>query len=118
MPQHQPVALIKKPVHRLVDGRVAEERDDELGGAVRLVAAREATGQGDDLAALDGAHNRCTDSSMSRGERLRSTTICASAPARSKARAVSYSQLVPGKTGTTTLGRAMPTLGLTLRWQS
>ena len=38
--------------------------------------------------------------------RLRTTTICASIPASMQARAVSYSQLVPGNTGITTRGRA------------
>ena len=39
--------------------------------------------------------------------RLRTTTISGSMPARRQARAVSYSQLVPGKTGMTALGRAV-----------
>ena len=47
----------------------------------------------------------------SAGVRLRTTRIFGSAPARAKARAVSYSQLVPGNTGITTLGFATPTLG-------
>ena len=41
------------------------------------------------------------------GVRLLTTKTSATAPARSKARAVSYSQLVPGKTGMTTRGRAI-----------
>ena len=38
--------------------------------------------------------------------RLRTTTISGSMPARMQARAVSYSQLVPGNTGMTALGWA------------
>ena len=48
--------------------------------------------------------NASTDSSMSCGVKLRTTKISASPPARSKARAVSYSQLVPGNTGISTWG--------------
>ena len=39
--------------------------------------------------------------------RLRTTTISGSMPARRQAWAVSYSQLVPGNTGITALGRAV-----------
>ena len=39
------------------------------------------------------------------------TNISGSAPARSMARAESYSQLVPGNTGISTRGLAVPTLG-------
>ena len=39
------------------------------------------------------------------------TSTCGSAPARRKARAVSYSQLVPGNTGMMTLGLATPMAG-------
>ena len=39
--------------------------------------------------------------------RLRTTTISASIPAARQARALSYSQLVPGNTGITALGRAI-----------
>ena len=35
------------------------------------------------------------------------TTVSASSPARTQARALSYSQLVPGKTGMTTRGLAI-----------
>ena len=45
-------------------------------------------------------------SATASGVRLLITSTCASAPARSKARAESYSQFVPGKTGMTTFGRA------------
>ena len=48
---------------------------------------------------------------MSFGVRLRMTRISGSAPARANALAVSYSQLVPGKTGMMTLGFAAPILG-------
>ena len=51
---------------------------------------------------------------MSAAERLRTTKTSASAPARSKARAVSYSQLVPGKTGMSTRGRAVFTDAVSL----
>ena len=47
----------------------------------------------------------------SAGVRLRMTSTSGSAPARAKARAVSYSQLVPGKTGMMTFGFATPILG-------
>ena len=50
-------------------------------------------------------------SATSAGVRLRTTRISGSAPARAKALAVSYSQLVPGKTGMMTFGFAMPILG-------
>ena len=50
-------------------------------------------------------------SATAAGVRLFTTSTCGSAPARRKARAVSYSQLVPGNTGMTTLGRAAPTAG-------
>ena len=53
MPSIRPSRLLQQLVHRLGDGRVAEERGDELGAAVRLVAAGEAAGQEDHLAALD-----------------------------------------------------------------
>ena len=41
----------------------------------------------------------CTDSSTACGVRLRMTSASTSPPAFSKARCVSYSQLMPGKTG-------------------
>ena len=44
------------------------------------------------------------DSSTASGVRLRKTRISESAPAWLKTAAVSYSQLVPGKTGMRTLG--------------
>ena len=47
----------------------------------------------------------------SAGVRLRMTSTSGSAPAARKARAVSYSQLVPGNTGMMTLGFAAPILG-------
>jgi hypothetical protein len=45
------------------------------------------------------------------GVRFRTTIISGSAPAFSKARAESYSQLVPGNTGMSTRGRAVFTAG-------
>ena len=42
---------------------------------------------------------------------MRIRKVSTSAPASSRARAVSYSQLVPGKTGIRALGRARRTLG-------
>ena len=47
----------------------------------------------------------------SAGVRLRMTRVWGSAPAARNARAVSYSQLVPGNTGMMTLGFATPILG-------
>ena len=48
----------------------------------------------------------CTDSAIAVEERLFITKISGSAPASLTALAESYSQLVPGNTGTKTLGRA------------
>ena len=48
---------------------------------------------------------------MASAVRLRMTKISASAPASVMALAESYSQLVPGKTGIRTLGRATLTAG-------
>ena len=47
-----------------------------------------------------------TVSSTACGVRLRTTSVCVSAPARSQARAESYSQFVPGNTGMNTRGFA------------
>ena len=47
-----------------------------------------------------------TVSSTACGVRLRTMSVSASAPARSQARAESYSQFVPGNTGMKTRGRA------------
>ena len=54
---------------------------------------------------------RAAESATSAAERLFSTRISGTRPARSTARALSYSQLVPGKTGISTLGAAQPVLG-------
>ena len=54
----------------------------------------------------------CVLSATASGVRLLTTKTSAFAPARSKARAVSYSQLVPGNTGMTTRGRATWTAGV------
>ena len=51
------------------------------------------------------------DSDTSLADWLLMTKISASRPARRAARALSYSQLVPGKTGMRTLGLAAPILG-------
>ena len=48
--EHQTIAVLQQVAHGLGDGRRAEERGDELGGAVRLVAAGEAARDHDDLA--------------------------------------------------------------------
>ena len=53
-----------------------------------------------------------SDSPSPAASRLRSTRISGSAPARRNARAVSYSQLLPGKTGMITRGLATRALGL------
>ena len=57
--------------------------------------------------------NAFTLSAMSRADRLRMTMIFGSAPAHESARAVSYSQLVPGNTGISTFGFATPIFGAT-----
>ena len=66
-------------------------------------------------AMICAAFARCTKaamlSSMSRAVRLRMTSTSGTAPARAKARAVSYSQFVPGKTGISTRGRAILCVG-------
>ena len=51
--QHQTVAGLEQVADCLGDLGSAEERRDELGGAVGLVAAREAAGDHDDLACTD-----------------------------------------------------------------
>ena len=56
--QHEAVAVLQQVAHRFGDGRSAEERRDELGRAVGLVAAGEPAGDHDDLAVLDGLHQR------------------------------------------------------------
>ncbi len=53
------------------------------------------------------------DSATARADMLRITMISGTAPAFKKARAVSYSQLVPGNTGISTLGFAARIAGLT-----
>ena len=55
--------------------------------------------------------NSATDSSMALLDRLLMTKMSVVAPARSKARWVSYSQLVPGNTGISTRGDAAFTAG-------
>ena len=55
---------------------------------------------------------RAADSETSAADWLRSTMISGSRPARMTARALSYSQLVPGNTGMTTRGLAEPVRGL------
>ena len=57
-------------------------------------------------ALLTAARISLMESSMACGLRLRMTTGVTTAPARSKARCVSYSQFVPGKTGMKTRGFA------------
>lgn len=49
----------------------------------------------------------CVDSATAEGVRLFTMSVCASAPARSNAAAVSYSQLLPGNTGMITRGLAI-----------
>ncbi len=51
--EHQTITVVQQVAHGLSHGRGPEERGDELGGAVRLVAAGEAAGDHDDLALLD-----------------------------------------------------------------
>ena len=52
--QHQTVAVLQQVADRLGDRRAAEEGGDELGAAVRLVAAGETAGQHHDLALANG----------------------------------------------------------------
>ncbi len=52
-----------------------------------------------------------TESATSPPVRFFTTRMLARMPARSRARAVSYSQLVPGNTGMRAAGLATPTLG-------
>ena len=56
--QHQAVAVEQQVAHGLGDLGGAEEGRDELRRTVGLVAAGEAAGQHDDLAVLDGLHQR------------------------------------------------------------
>ena len=56
--EHQAVAVVQQVAHGLGHGRGAEERGDELGGAVRFVAAGEAARDHDDLALLDLLYQR------------------------------------------------------------
>ena len=64
-------------------------------------------------ALLSSFANAATLSAISFADRLRMTIIFGSAPARVRARAVSYSQFVPGNTGISTFGRATPIFGAT-----
>ena len=57
-------------------------------------------------------------SATAAGVRLLMMSVVASAPARSKAAAVSYSQFVPGKTGIITRGFAMVPLNTSGVWVS
>ena len=57
------------------------------------------------------------DSSRSFGVLFLKTRMCESAPARLNARAMSYSQFVPGNTGTITRGFALLSLGVTRLWR-
>ena len=79
--QHQAVALLQQLAHRLGDGGAAEEGGDELGAAVRLVAAGEAAGQHDDLAASEWPSRRASQlSATSAGVRLLMTRISGLGP--------------------------------------
>ena len=55
---------------------------------------------------LISSTNACVDSATAAGVRLLTISVVTSAPARSKAAAESYSQLLPGNTGITTCGLA------------
>ena len=57
---------------------------------------------------LISSTSACVDSATAAGVRLLTISVVTSAPARSKAAAESYSQLLPGNTGITTCGLAMP----------
>ncbi len=97
--EHQPVALLQKLANRLGHLGRAEERRDELRRAVRLVASREAAGNHDDLTAREWSASSRVLSATASGVRLFTTNTSATAPARSNARAESYSQLLPGTPG-------------------
>ena len=56
--EHQAIAVLEQVAHGLGDRGRAEERGDELRGAVRLVAARESAGDHHDLALVDLVHQR------------------------------------------------------------
>ncbi len=57
--QHQAIAVLEQVAHGFGDLGRAEERRDELGGAIGLVAAGEAAGDHDDLACADAARSSC-----------------------------------------------------------
>ena len=56
--EYQAVAVLQQVAHRLGDRRCAEERRDELGGAVGLVATTETAGDEHDVRLADGTHER------------------------------------------------------------
>ena len=67
--EHQTITVVQQVTHRFGNGRSAEERGDELGGTIRLVAAGEAARNHDDLALLDFLNQSCGGlSHSSRGE--------------------------------------------------
>ena len=109
--KHEAVPVLQQVHDRVGDLAVAEEGGDELAGAVGLVAAGEAAGDEDDLALTGCGGKASGEAATSAAERLFSTRISGTRPARSTARALSYSQLVPGNTGISTSGAAQPILG-------
>ena len=67
--EHQTITVVQQVTHRFGNGRSTEERGDELGGTIRLVAAGEAARNHDDLALLDFLNQSCGGlSHSSRGE--------------------------------------------------
>ena len=113
MPRTRPSRFCSRSITASATWGDAEKGGDELAGAVRLVAAGEAAGQEEDLTAPGppGQTGRRMSATSVGGVWLFSTRICGSRPARSAARALSYSQLVPGNTGISTFGFAVPVLG-------
>ena len=98
-----PSARAVAPVKQLMDGVgelfAAEEGVDKLAAPVRLVAAGEAAGYDQHLAAAQGLDHALKALLDVLGAELRTTSISGSAPARRRALAVSNSQLVPGRRG-------------------
>ena len=51
--QHEAITIVEQTTHGIRDVGIAEERRDELGTAIRLVATGKTTGNHDDLAVVD-----------------------------------------------------------------
>ena len=93
--QHQAIPLFEQIHHRPADFGIAEGGGDKLpepSGSSPPKAARDH----DDLRIVNLLHQQLDGLFNGSRRRLRMITVVAIPPARSKARAVSYSQLVPG----------------------